>query len=73
MKKHDVVKFTNFSNKFEHFNGTYGIIKSFLPDNKWRVMVNSGKDRAVSITNMDLVKEDLDEKLSYPFCCLANE
>merc|ERR1719203_111078 len=31
-------------------------------------MVNSGKDRAVSITNMDLVTEDLDEKLRYPFC-----
>ena len=68
MKEGDVVKFHSFSIKFADFNGKYGVVKSKMDGDKFRVMVDSGKDRAVSKSNMDIVKIDLDEKLKSPYC-----
>ena len=68
MKKDDAVQFCNFANKFAFFNGRFGILKSEQDDGKWRVMVNNGKDRLVSTSNMKVVKIDLDEKLKNPYC-----
>jgi len=70
MKEHDFVKFINFTDNYEHFNGLYGLLTTPLPDNKWRVNVNAEKHRAVSATGMEVVEVNPEEKLKTPYCMI---